>query len=335
MSSNAPRVLITGGSGFIGTNLMEHYLARGSAVLNLDIVPPRNSEQKGLWQNVSILDSNSLNAAFKEFRPEIVMHMGARTDLGGKNVGDYAANVEGVANVIVAVNECPSVLRAIYASSRLVFEIGHEPSHDYDYKPSTYYGESKVKGEELVKSQDSGAVPWVLVRPTSIWGPWFDVPYRDFFLHIANNRYVHPTGHSIRKSFGFVGNAVHELSVLAETISADCLSRVFFIADYEPVNVSEWGTLIQERIGSNPIRQIPLGLMRGLAYSGDMLKMLGMRNPPLTSFRLNNLLTPMVYDLSPLEKIVGNLPFSAQIGVETTVSWLESVGLVNGETLLE
>jgi len=39
------RILITGGSGFIGTNLVEHFLGEGAAVLSLDARPPRNSER--------------------------------------------------------------------------------------------------------------------------------------------------------------------------------------------------------------------------------------------------------------------------------------------------
>jgi len=54
-------------------------------------------------------------------------------------------------------------------------------------------------------------LPWVLVRPTSIWGPWFDVPYRNFFLSVARRRYVHPAGKRIHKSFGFVGNITWHL----------------------------------------------------------------------------------------------------------------------------
>ena len=41
---------------------------------------------------------------------------------------------------------------------------------------------------------------------------------------------------------------------------------------------------------------------------------------------MNNLLTPMVHDLAPLEKIVGPLPYSMDAGVAETVKWLRSQG---------
>jgi hypothetical protein len=52
--------------------------------------------------------------------------------------------------------------------------------------------------------------------------------------------------------------------------------------------------------------------------------MLGWQNPPLTRFRLNNMITEMVYETSELERIVGPLPFSEKQGVAITVDWLRN-----------
>jgi len=44
------RILVTGGSGFIGTNLVAELLRRDDAVLNFDSSAPRCDEQAGLWR---------------------------------------------------------------------------------------------------------------------------------------------------------------------------------------------------------------------------------------------------------------------------------------------
>src|SRR5205085_2909989 len=138
-------------------------------------------------------------------------HMGARTDLDGQTLDDYSANTLGVQNVIDAIHEAGTVRRAVYASTRFVFNHGVVPRHDYDYSPHTVYGQSKVKTEEIVRSQPQGCVPWVIIRPTSIWGPWFDTPYKEFFLTVAANRYLHPGSLRLPKTYGYVGNVVHQI----------------------------------------------------------------------------------------------------------------------------
>ena len=55
------KVIITGGSGFIGTNLVEYYAAAGHEVFNLDIAKPRNPLHTNYWHKVNILDAGALS----------------------------------------------------------------------------------------------------------------------------------------------------------------------------------------------------------------------------------------------------------------------------------
>ncbi len=135
------KVAITGGSGFIGTNLVERFLAKGWDVLNLDVAQPRNDQQASYWKRADILDRDSIIESLSDYQPKIVLHMAARTDLDENlDIRGYAANIDGVANVIEAVRRAGSVERTLFASSRLVFEIGYTPKSEVDYKPSTLYG---------------------------------------------------------------------------------------------------------------------------------------------------------------------------------------------------
>src|SRR5271154_2141560 len=77
----AERVLVTGASGFIGTNLVEACLRNEIRVLNLDPLPPRNDAHHAVWEQVDPLDDIAVSSAVAAFAPTLVFHLGARTDL--------------------------------------------------------------------------------------------------------------------------------------------------------------------------------------------------------------------------------------------------------------
>jgi nucleoside-diphosphate-sugar epimerase len=314
------RVLITGGSGFIGTNLVGYLHARGDAVANLDSASPRNPEHAHLWRNVSVLDRDELRRAVAEFKPEFVYHLAARADLDGKAVGDYEVNTQGVSNLIDAVRGSSGLRFVVFASSMLVCRIGHAPRGETDYCPNTFYGESKVESEKLVRREAAG-FQWTIVRPTSIWGPWFGAPYRDFFEAVRRGVYMHPRGRRVRRSFGFVLNTVAQLERLA---SGTVAQRTVYLADYEPIELKQWALAIQKELGAPPVREIPLWVLKAGAWCGDAAKRLGYRAPPITSFRLRNLLTEMIHDIGPLRVACGELPYSMEEGVRITCEWLRS-----------
>lgn len=322
------RILITGGSGFIGCNLVEFYDSRGWEVLNLSELAPRNPKQNHFWKDCNVNDRDQLISLTKEFKPELAVHLAARTDLDGKTLQDYDTNIGGVHNAIAAINQVGTVRRALYASSRLVFKIDAKPKHDFDYSATTVYGDSKIETEKIVLDQPETNVPWLMFRPTSIWGEWFDIPYKGFFLMVAKNRYMHPKGHTIPKSYGYVGNTVYELDRYLHASDEDFNRKVYFAADYPPTDVMQWGTYIQKYVGAKPIKEMGYGVLKSAAVVGDVAKKMGMKNPPLTSFRLDNLTTPMVYDLTREEKICGKLPYSLEEATERTVKWLRDTGQV-------
>jgi len=317
------KVLITGGSGFIGTNFIEYYLKKGCDVLNFDIKEPRNKEHNHLWLKGDLLNKDALKASVQSFNPDYIVHLAARTDLDGKSIKDYPANTLGVSNMMDALQEAPKLKRVLFASSRLVCKIGYQPESEFDYKPTTPYGESKVEGERIVRERAKDiACPWMIFRPTSIWGPWFDVPYKDFFMMILNGRYVHPSGQKIRKSFGYVGNSIYEIDKLLNCDERLIHGKTLYLTDYPEIEVKQWADVIAKESGNRAPRNIPYSVLKLAALCGDAGKILGWKNPPLTSFRLENLLTEMLHDTDELQQICGELPCSLDKGVQDTLQWI-------------
>jgi nucleoside-diphosphate-sugar epimerase len=313
------RILVTGGSGFIGTNIIEFY-KNDYEVLNIDIVAPRNINQISYWKEIDILDKSSLKLIFISFKPDFVIHMAARTDLEGRNLKDYNANIKGVENIICATNNTSSIKKIIFASSRLVCEIGYEPKDEFDYKPSTIYGESKIIGEKIVRDSKIENANWIIVRPTSLWGPWFGAPYKNFFDIIQRKLYFHPKGDKIHKKFGFVLNCVYILNAL---LKDDTLNKkTVYLSDFKELEVKIWADMISNCFHNTKVKQIPYFVLKTFSVLGDISKYLGVKNPPLTTFRLNNLITQMSYNTLDVQNIVKELPFTLEQGTNITYEWL-------------
>jgi len=317
------RVVITGGSGFVGTNLVEYFSQRGWEIRNFDIASPRNPDHIRYWTNVNILDRERLIDETRKFQPDVFLHFAARTDLNERqNLAGYAANIDGVHHVIEAVQSTHSIGRVIFTSSQLVCELGYQPKNEQDYRPSTLYGQSKVMTERIIQTAESIDATWTIIRPTSLWGPWFDVPYRNFFNAIARNLYVHPGHIHTLKQWGFVGNSVFQIHRLIEAPEEKIHKRTFYLADYQPIELREFANKVQVAIGTKPIKTIPASILKTAARLGDVATKVGWANPPLTSFRFSNIITMETQDLSPLQEVIGPLPYSVDQGIDITVQWL-------------
>lgn len=315
-------IVITGGSGFIGTNLVDHFTNAGWRVRNLDIAAPRNPEHMRYWTAVDLLDRDLLTAEIAAARPKAVLHFAARTDLDERaGLSGYRANVEGVANVVQALRGVRSVERVVFASTQLVASPDGPPDGDLDYRPTTTYGRSKALGEMIVRAADV-APAWTIVRPTSIWGPWCGTPFREFFTAVARGRYVQPAGMRVTKQWGYVGNACRQIECLLSADAADVNRRTFYLSDYDVVDLHDFANRVRHALGRPPVRLVPAQLLRLGAAMGDVAQRMGWDRPPLTSFRYRNLVRNERQELEPLRRLAGVLPFSVDDGIAATVAWL-------------
>jgi nucleoside-diphosphate-sugar epimerase len=318
------KAIVTGAAGFIGQNLILELIRRGHDVIGIDERTPLIGSVASVTSNCSLMDDIALAEVVRQTSPDVVFHLGARTDLHGRGIADYRVNTEGTGHLIETLKRQASGIHCIYASSRLVFAIDHRPVSLFDYKPSTPYGESKVQMERMVRTYASDAGTWTIVRPTSIWGPLFGVPYRDFFDAVRRGRYVKVAGTNPQKSFGYVGNAVHQLISLALLPPERVDKKALWLTDYEPVDVNAMSDLIALEFAVRLPRTVPRIALTIAAALGSSLQRLGVPDPPITKFRLSNLLADVVYDASATEALVGPIPFSLSEGVSRTVEWIRT-----------
>lgn len=315
------KIFVTGSSGFIGTALAQRLKAENWEVMGLDKRPGPATDVV-----CDILDARQLREAVQAAAPNALVHLAARIDIDETaDVTDYPANVEGVRNVIDAVRLTPSIKRTIWTSSQLVCRVDYRPSNDTDYNPDSSYGRSKVLTEQIVREQDGGGSQWCLVRPTTVWGPGMSAHYQRFLRMIQRGLYFHVGSAPLLKSFSYIGNISYQYRQLLRAAPEQVHRKTFYLADYEALDLIVWGDAFQRALHARRIPRMPVFVARALASSGDAAIALGLKQFPLTSRRLKNIMTQYQFDLSATEAVCGPLPSNFGEGIEQTVEWFNKL----------
>jgi nucleoside-diphosphate-sugar epimerase len=318
------KLLVTGGSGFIGTNLIPEFKKRGDQLLNLDIQPPLDPAQTKFWRKADILEKTQLAGAFAEFEPEWVIHLAARADCDENTTVEkgYRVNTEGTTNVLEVIRATPSVQRVIITSSQFVCGPGPLPKNDEDYFPDTVYGRSKVITEQLTR-QANLACCWTIIRPTNVWGPWHLRYRREFWRIVERGLYVHPGRQPVIRSYGYVKNVIDQIRCILELPNDSACGKTFYLGDL-PANLIEWVDAFSRALTGRPVRIVPRPLMRALALLGDIPTAITGRPFYINSSRYRSMITEYPTPMSATFQLLGTNPCSLMEGVNETVAWLHS-----------
>lgn len=178
------RVLVTGGSGFVGSHVCALLISKGHEALSYDLGSAKAPDwlkniriRHGMSDVIigDILDTKLLAKSIRDFRPEVLIHLAAMPGVAEaeQNPRPYLrVNVEGVESVLEA---CASegLARIIYASSSSVY--GHsigQINESHPLNPIGQYGQTKMMGEERIRlASKRGGMHARILRPFTIIGP--------------------------------------------------------------------------------------------------------------------------------------------------------------------
>jgi UDP-glucose 4-epimerase len=172
------KVAVTGGAGFVGTNLVRALLNQGTEVLVIDdFSTGLKSNLEGLDCNlaeISLTDSIKVAKALKEC--EYIFHLGARGSVP-RSIQNPRATMEvnaiGTLNVLESARATGATVA--FSSSSSVYGSNLElPKNEKMWMaPLTPYAASKLSGEALVESYSASySIPAVTYRFFNIFGPW-------------------------------------------------------------------------------------------------------------------------------------------------------------------
>lgn len=170
------RVLITGGSGFIGSNIADRLLARGDQVLVIDNFATGRRDNLIQHTNLRIIegtisDANLVHRAFDEFHPDRVIHAAASYKDPNNWAEDARTNVVGT-SLVVQASERVKVKRFIYFQTALCY--GLKPLEQpitlgHPIRPEgSSYAISKTAGENYIALS---ALEFLSFRLANAYGP--------------------------------------------------------------------------------------------------------------------------------------------------------------------
>ena len=318
------KILLTGASGFIGTNAIEAFAAAGHEIYNLSDTPPLDPKQQHYWHRGDIMDRAGLAQHFAEFQPEWVLHLAARADCDENTTVEegYQTNTTGTQNVLDAIKATLSVQRVIITSTQFVCGPGPLPKNDEDYFPATVYGHSKVLTEKLTRAAGLPCC-WSLIRPTNIWGPWHFRYRREFWRVVERGMYVHPGRQPVIRCYGYVKNVVDQIRRIFEAPAAQVSGKTIYVGD-RPINLLDYVNGFSQAFRGRDVTVVPRPVMRTLALFGDIPTALTGQPFLINSSRYRSMITEYPTPMEPTFELLGENPFTMEQGIAQTVEWLRS-----------
>jgi len=336
-------ILVIGGTGFLGSHIVEQLAARGGeeTAVVLDLVEP--SEQARV-QNVQYLkgdirDEARIVEVLNEVKPSVVLHTASPVH-GLPSKIYYEVNDAGTRNIVQACLKT-SVKKLVYTSSTGVVWTGgpfNDVTEDQVQIPSKGYDayhHSKALGERIVlEAHKKDGLEVVAIRPCGMTGE------RDRQLIWRLAEVLDKKQHNVQigdntnlVDYLYVGNCASAHILAAERLLSQPESvsgQVFFVTNGEPMHVWDFNRLVWRELGDDgkqKVIKIPRTLGMGLAFTAEAWSAITFSSTQFTRFGIKFLTSTQTYNIDKAKKLLGYEPkVSLEEGVKRTVQWWKEKG---------
>ncbi|HVU37729.1 MAG TPA: NAD-dependent epimerase/dehydratase family protein [Opitutales bacterium] len=310
------RILVTGGGGFLGQEVVRQLLARGERVRSLG----RSAQPALAALGVEVVAGDLAEAAVVEKAVagcDAVIHTAAKAGVWGAWDEYYRPNVRGTQNVLQAMRR-HGVARLVHTSTpSVVFNgeshAGVNETQPYGNNFPCHYPHTKMLAEkEVLGAHDEKKLRVIALRPHLIWGAGDPHLAPRILARARRLRIV--GGGTNRVDLTHVRNAaqahLRALDAVAEA-GHPAAGRAYFISDGAPVRLWEWINELLRRLGRPPVtRKISLTTARTAGGILEQLwKILPLAGePPMTRFVAAELAKDHWYDIRAARARLGYAP---------------------------
>ena len=326
-------ILITGGTGFIGSRLALSYLKKGFKVciLGQENTEAEKENSKLIKDNgaevilASVLDKDIINQI--TINKDYIFHFAAAQH--EMNIPDqkfWDVNIEGTKNIISSAISS-GVKRFIHGSTIGVYgSLQGEINEESPTNPNNIYEQTKLEAEKLVLSNVS-KIPTVVIRIPETFGPG-DRRLLKLFKGIKKNAFVMVGKGENLHHLIFIDDLIEGMFLASENNEA--VGQIFLFAGQKAITTNEMISTITKNFNSNfPKIRLPLTpMMLTAVILEKTLRPFGIQ-PPLHRRRMDFFVKGYQLSTKKSNKILGFSPkFDFDMGVKETKRWYEQNGLL-------
>ncbi len=328
------KVLVTGGSGFVGSYVVERLLERGYEVRSLGRSPQPKMAEHGVDVCCGdLVDAGAVTSACNGV--DAVFHVAARAGVWGDWSSYYQPNVIGTRNVLAAC-KAKGIGRLIYTSTpSVVFNRrairGRDESLPYGCKWLCNYAHTKAIAEREVLAANSSLLKVIALRPHLVFGPGDPHLLPRVVESVRSGRLKIVGNGRNQVDVSYVGNVadahINALDLLEEKKVA---GKAYFISQGEPVELWPWVNAILEELGHPPLtRKVRLPIAYSAGAVCEFLWKFSKRHdePPMTRFVALELAKDHYFDISAAKSELNyTIKVSMTDAVQRTIEDLKARG---------
>jgi nucleoside-diphosphate-sugar epimerase len=309
------RLLVTGGTGFIGSHLAEEARRRGASVVVLGLTDrPEERANADLLarQGVEIvagsitdpeLCGRAMHGATHVFHLAVAMREGGKADEFFE-----AINLDGTRRLLEVAGQ-GGVERFVYCSTIGIY--GHRApgvtSETSPLRPGNIYERTKVAAERLVgELAPSAGVPFTILRPADVYGPR-DQRLLKLFKGVSRGRFPLFGDATGRRHMVYVDDVVSAFFAACERPEA--VGEGMIVAGPRPCTLCELVEAVRRATGSRRYGvRLPLAPMLGAAaIVEDVCQRLHV-DPPIYRRRMDFFTSDSAFDTSKARRLLGWAP---------------------------
>jgi nucleoside-diphosphate-sugar epimerase len=318
------KVLVTGGTGFIGRYLVQRLSDAGNDVKVLareqsDVTPFQSIDNVSIAKG-DICDFSSLPAALDSV--DIVFHLAAILHLAHDVRSPLLTkvNVKGTKNLLEACRG-EDVSKFVYFSTVGVgfWESALGKNIDPDSDEPSYYGMSKLLGEKLVNTyHEQFGLNTTILRLPAVYGYGDKGNMKKLINAVRKRRFVLIGDGNYLRSLSYVKNVVNAALCVAADPKAD--GKIYNVSDGEPLSIKEIATVIAEtcNVSLLPL-SVSLRVARPLALLCEAFQSVFKRKLPFNTDILRRLTYSQTCRSNLITKELGFIPIGFREGISETI----------------